>query len=262
MQPNTLAILILCGFALALAAWILVAIRRSPYTPLQSAIYLVNVLLTRVLWRTEIVGKFPLSADQGAVIVCNHGSPVDPFFIQLTTGRVVHWMVASEYCEMAIFRWFFKATQSIPTRRGGVDTASTKSAIRWSSDRGLVGMLPEGRINDTDEIMLSGRPGAALVALRSQVPIVPCYIRDAPYDGTFYGCLFMAAKVQLIVGDPIDISEYYGRHKDGNLQREITLRLLKEIARLGGAPDYEPTLAGRRWKPGSKQEESLPTLVS
>ena len=31
--------------------------------------------------------------------------------------------------------------------------------------------------------------------------------------------------------------------------------LLKEIARLAGREDFEPQLAGRRWKPGSEESE-------
>ena len=34
---------------------------------------------------------------------------------------------------------------------------------------------------------MPGRPGAALIALKARVPVVPCYIHDAPYDGTMLG---------------------------------------------------------------------------
>ena len=44
-------------------------------------------------------------------------------------------------------------------------------------------MLPEGRINTTDEFMLPVRPGAIVVALKAGAPIVPCYIEGAPYRG-------------------------------------------------------------------------------
>jgi 1-acyl-sn-glycerol-3-phosphate acyltransferase len=95
------------------------------------------------------------------VIVANHRSSVDPFFIQVVAPRAVHWMVAREYCEHWAFRWFLRTCEVIPVSRGGIDTAATKQAIRLARGGGLIGMLPEGRINMTEEFMLPARPGAA-----------------------------------------------------------------------------------------------------
>ena len=37
---------------------------------------------------------------------------------------------------------------------------------------------------------------------------------------------------------------------DREVLENLTRRFLREIARLGGEPDYEPELAGRFYKPG------------
>jgi 1-acyl-sn-glycerol-3-phosphate acyltransferase len=240
---------VLVGFVLGLFLWIGAALRRSPYSLGHSVLYFFNVLLTRVLWRTEIIGRFEVPPGRGAVLISNHRSSVDPFFLQFLPGRVVDWMVAEEYFRIPLVGAFLHYTGSIPTRRGGVDTAATRRAIRYARDNELVGMLPEGRINSGTDFLLPGRPGAVLVALKGRVPIIPCYIEGAPYDGTFWGCFFMTARVQLVVGHPIDLSEYYDRKLSSELQGELTLRLLREITRLGGRPDFEPRLAGRHWKP-------------
>lgn len=253
-DDERLAIVALLALGIALLVWLTVALKRSAYTPLQSALYLSNVLLTRVLWRTEVTGQFSIPDGKGAVVVCNHGSSIDPFFIQLTPQRVVHWMVAREFTDLLPFRAFFRAVGAIPTNRAGVDTASTKAAIRYAGNDELVGMLPEGRINETSKLLLGGRPGAALVALRARVPVVPCYIRNAPYDGTFWGCFFMTAKVHLTIGQPIDLSEYFDRRKEDGVLQEVTLLILKEIAALAGDPHFQPELAGRRWKPGMEDD--------
>ena len=85
----------LAAMALTAATLLVVRVRRSRLTPLQSAMHDINLLLTRILWRTQVCGRFPFARGQGAVIVCNHRSSIDPAFIQLAIGqRVVHWMVA------------------------------------------------------------------------------------------------------------------------------------------------------------------------
>lgn len=208
-----------------------------------------NPILNRVLWRTKVNRPLPVEDGKGAVIIANHKSSFDPMFIAMTTGRLVHWMVAKEYCLDWRLGWFFRLFDQIPAGRGGVDSAAIKQAIRLTSQGKLVGMLPEGRINETDALLLPGRPGIVLVALKARVPIIPCYIEGAPYGGSPVGPLFRRARVRVMVGDPIDLSEYFDREKDPALMAELTKRCLSAIAHLSGNEDFIPEVAGRRWKP-------------
>ena len=195
-------------------------------------------------------------ANQGAVIVANHHSSVDPSFIQVSVRRVVYWMVAREYCETGFAGWLLRKFQVIPVRRMGVDTAAIKLAIRLARKGGLVGMFPEGRINEKHEtLLLPGRPGAALVALKARVPIIPMYIIGSPYDGTTMGALLMPAKVRVIIGKPIDLTPYFAREKEDGVAQEITIHLMCEIAKLAGHPDFQPQLAGRRWRLGEEEAD-------
>ena len=259
-----LAFLILIALASVLEIWLIALWRKTHYTFLQAFLYLVNLCFTRILWRTQVSGWVQVPENQGAVIVSNHRSGIDPLLIQLCTDRVVHWMVAREYFEMPIISVVFHALGSIPVNRGGIDTAATKMAIRLAQKGGLVGLLPEGRVNMTDELLLPGRPGAALIALKSRVPVIPCYVDGVPYDGTALGSFFMAAKARVVVGKPIDLSEYFGREGDKAVLQELTKRFLVEIAKLAGVDNYDAKLAGRNWKPGSENGEAhaLPDPVA
>src|SRR5439155_23832034 len=151
-----------------------VGLTRCRLSPLQCFLWAIGYSLCKFLWRTQWSEPLTLPDDQGAVIVCNHRSSVDPFFVQTATGRKVHWMVAREFCEHPAFRWFLWTCEVIPVSRGGVDRAATKAAIRIVSRGGLVGMLPERCINMTDGFMPPVRPGAALVGLNAGSRLVPC----------------------------------------------------------------------------------------
>jgi 1-acyl-sn-glycerol-3-phosphate acyltransferase len=98
--------------------------------------------------------------------------------------------------------------------------------------------------------LLPGRPGAALIALKACVPIVPCYVRGSPFSKNLVRPLIMPAKVELKIGRPIDLSEFYGREGEREVLEEITRRMLREMAALAGCPDFQPELAGRFYKPG------------
>ncbi|MGH8164978.1 MAG: lysophospholipid acyltransferase family protein [Rhodanobacteraceae bacterium] len=243
-----LAACLLGLMGLGLAVWLTAVRRGMGVTRSQFPIYLFNEIITRVRWRARVEGRIDLPRQQGAVIVCNHICPVDPAFIALACDRPVHWMVAREYCTLPVVGFGLRVLQVIPTGRGGIDTAATKLAMRYAQQGDLVGMFPEGRINDRQRFMLPGRAGAAMVALKSRVPVVPCYIEGSPHDGTDFGFLLMTAKARLVVGRPIDLSEFYGREGDREVLRSLTLRFMREIAALAGLLDYEPKLAGKEWK--------------
>ena len=251
-DTTLLALLVLTAMGSAVVLYAVVLLRRSPFNLLQSLLFGINYLMTRILWRARVVGKLPLADGEGGVIVSNHRCPADPSFVYLITSRTVHWMVAREYCEHPAGAWFFRATESIPVGRGGVDTTATKTAIRYVDRGGLVGLFPEGKLNTTDQVLLPGRRGAALIALKARAAVVPCYIDGAPFDGSILGCLFMPAKVEIRIGPRIDLSEYFDRDTDRQVLESLTRRFLTEIARLAGYPDYEPQLAGRARKRDSR----------
>jgi 1-acyl-sn-glycerol-3-phosphate acyltransferase len=216
--------------------------------PFQCLLWATAYLLCKFLWRTRWLNQPPLAEGQGAVIACNHRSSVDPFFVQTATGRKIHWMVAREYCEHPAFRWFLSACEVIPVGRGGIDTAATKAAIRLAASGEIVGMLPEGRINMSADLLLPARPGAALVALKAGVPVIPCYIHGAPYRRYPWSPLLMPARVEVRFGSPLQPPNV-ASNGDEACAKEFTRQILKAIATLAGQPNFEPQIAGRRWKP-------------
>ena len=247
------AVSILAVLAAALIVAIIVSWRSTPYPFWQYLLHEVNRFFAQILWRGEVVGSIDLPRTQGAVIVSNHSSGIDPLLIQLSTGmRIVHWMVAKEYFYMPVFSIIFKKMQSIPVNRGGIDTAATKMAIRYAQEGGLVGLFPEGRVNTTDDLLLPGRPGAALIALHAKVPVIPVYVEGLPYDGTALGSFFMSGKARVTIGKPIDLTPFYGRDSEKEVLQELTILFLEEIAKLAGCETFEAQLAGRQWKPGQE----------
>ncbi len=221
---------------------------RRPYSIWENILFSPIYTVCRLLWRVELMTPFPLDAKQGALMIANHRCSLDPFFLQMLPQRRVHWMVAKEYCEHPVMGVALKLFQAIPTNRGGMDTGSTKLAIRYAEKGDLVGMFPEGRINRSPNLFLSVRPGAAKVALRANVPIVPCYIEGAPRTWFVLAALFKAAHVRVYCGTPIypaDVVQGDEPTKEDELQ--FIYRGLKQVAVLAGQPDFEVEVASKNW---------------
>ncbi len=254
-SPEVLASAIVTGVFVAGVGYFLMRWRRTDLTFAQFLLLAVNLVIVRLLWRGSATGPMPIPRGQGALIVSNHRSSVEPLLIQISTDRLVHWLVAREYVEHRAMAWMFRILRSIPVGRRGVDTAATKLAIRLAQQGGLVGLFPEGRINTTDELMMPGRPGAALIALKAGVPVVPCYVEGAPYSGTALGPFFMTARVRVHIGQPMDLAPFQNRDANRELLEAFTRQMMIEIAKLAGQPDYQPRMAGKVWSPHGEEAE-------
>jgi 1-acyl-sn-glycerol-3-phosphate acyltransferase len=114
-------------------------------------------------------------------------------------------------------------------------------------------MLPEGRINMSEEFMLPMRPGTAVVALKSRVPVIPCYIRGAPYRRYSWSPLLMPARVEVRFGEPVDLSDFYDRDGDAGRAQAAMERIARALAALAGQPGFQPQIAGRNWKPTEEE---------
>ena len=97
--------------------------------------------------------------------------------------------------------------------------------------------------------MQSVRPGLVLIAARTKVPIVPCYIQGGALGEHAYSPFLRRGKIKAILGSPIHIET----GEDGTLEKhEIvawTKKCVEAIAKLGGHDDFEVVIAGRKWRP-------------
>jgi 1-acyl-sn-glycerol-3-phosphate acyltransferase len=253
LSPENRAAAFLILALLAPVVWAAVGIAQSKYKPIHAVLLCLGNLFVRLQWRADIRGAMPLEPGKGAVIIANHRSSVDPFFIQVACGRVCHWFVAKEYFDSPLFGWFLRAAECIPTKRSGQDTAAMKQAIRYLRKGELVGLLPEGRINLGDELLKPLRAGAVMLALQGRAPVIPCYIEGAPFNLHAWTPFFMSARVKVQFGRPVDLMDLKSQQRDKNAMNEGILRCAREICRLAGQPDFPIRLAGPDFRPSEEQ---------
>ena len=220
---------------------------HSDYDLWESSLYLPTYVMGRLVWRVYFKNEAPQALRQGALLVANHRSSVDPFFVQLAARRRVHWMVAKEYCQHFLFGRLLRLLEVIPTNRSGLDTASTKAAMRLTRAGKLVGMFPEGRLNQTNRLLLPIRSGAALVALRSEVPIVPLLIEGSPLGKSVWSPLFIPARVGITFGQPI-WPDPTRDDPSGELHVSdaLIVQWARQIVELAGHAGYSIELASKR----------------
>ena len=234
-----LALATYCGIAVAV---IVRSIRACPGGWRILLLHVIARFFTPFVFRQRIAADCPLPAKGGGLVLANHRSPVDPMLI-FSSGplrrngyliRHVEFLTAVEYCDLGGPLGFItRHMDAIPVARNGRDMGPVKEALRRIRNGKLVGVFPEGRINKGAGL-LPGTPGVAWLALHSKAPVYPLFIHDAPQGSTMVEPFLTFCRSGVSFGEPIDLSEFYGRRINQALLDQVTEILMSRLAALGG----------------------------
>jgi 1-acyl-sn-glycerol-3-phosphate acyltransferase len=135
--------------------------------------------LFRLLFRIQYRGREHVPPGGGAILVANHISVLDPVIVSMaataSSGRAVRFLTAAEFFRKPLIGWGLRRIRQIPIRRGASDRRALQQAARLIRKGALAGVFPEGTLSP-DGTPLSGKRGAARIALASGVPLIPCGI--------------------------------------------------------------------------------------
>ncbi len=174
------------GWAAVAALWWLIVVPRLRRGPAGDAT-LGLVWRTSKTWlrwrqRVEIVGGSHLRAALSAgpvLIVANHTGGVDPLLVQSSTPTLIRWMMARDMM-VGGSEDVWDLLRVIPVERAGADTRSLRTALRVLRTGGVVGVFPEGRITRPPGTLRPFQEGVGLLAARTPVRVVPCWISGTP----------------------------------------------------------------------------------
>jgi 1-acyl-sn-glycerol-3-phosphate acyltransferase len=132
-----------------------------------------------VLGPLHVEGLDRVPREGPFILVANHFSNFDPLIIGATVGDlngiVVRFMAKDEMLHWPVIGWLARQAGVFFVRRGEGDRAAQRTALANLAAGRPVGMFPEGTRSRTG-IIGEGHGGAALLAMRSGVPVLPASI--------------------------------------------------------------------------------------
>ncbi len=131
--------------------------------------------LFRTLFRPTIEGAENIPADGRIVIAGNHTHFMDCITVAASTKRCVHFLAKSELMEPPL-KFFFAPFGIIPVHRETKDKAALESAIEVLNDDKVIGIFPEGKVNNATGTVLPLKFGAVKMASVTNSRIVPFVI--------------------------------------------------------------------------------------
>lgn len=175
---------------------------------------------TRIATRGRAYGRERVPATGGLVFAINHLHWIDIPLVGALSPRVIDFVAKTEVAKSALIGRFLKWHGTILVRRGESDRDAVRDMRRAAHDGNVVGLFVEGTR------MKSGRPGralpgAAMVAMQEDVPLVPVAIY-----GTQRWKLGNFAPCSVAFGQPV---RFDGLPKGGKGYKEATVEIERRI---------------------------------
>lgn len=173
-------------------------IGRVAYRILQPILY----GLCRVLFRLEILGGDNLPSSGAYVIAPIHRSGIDFLIAAMITRRRVRWMAKSDLWKRPALGNAVQAFGAFSVNRGAPDRSAMRMATAALRDQQPVIVFPEGTRHNGPEVAHL-YDGAAWLACRERVPLVPVGIAGAEAVMPRGAKFIRPSKIVVVIGTPI-----------------------------------------------------------
>lgn len=184
----------------------------------------------RILFgKIEIIGIENIPRDRNFLVTPNHLSNFDPPLIAAFMPVRMSYMAKAALFKVPIVAQVIKGFGAFPVNGGG-DIAAVRTAIGVLKGNKNLVVFPEGKRIRTAGVLGAGKNGAAMIALKAGVGILPVGI-ETSYK--------LRSGIRVTIGNYIDLSEYNDTHlRTGELQRITDSVIMPQIAELAGAKVY------------------------
>jgi 1-acyl-sn-glycerol-3-phosphate acyltransferase len=193
-----------------------------------------------LLFRPHVTGREHVPLSGPVILASNHLSFMDSIAIPTVAPRKVSYLAKAEYFTgSGISGWFsrtlFSALGALPVEREThrAAQAALDTALTVLKDGGAFGIYPEGT-RSRDGRLARGKTGVAWLALTADCPVVPVAVVGTEKVQPVGARWPRPARVTVTFGEPLTFPEFAGQAGKGRPRREVTDRIMNEIAELSG----------------------------
>ncbi|MDQ1295463.1 MAG: 1-acyl-sn-glycerol-3-phosphate acyltransferase [Actinomycetota bacterium] len=220
--------------------------------------------LLQVLFRPWVRGDDNVPDVGPALLVSNHLSFSDSFFLPLVLRRRVTFLAKSDYftgrgIKGRLTAGFFRGVGQLPVDRSGgkASEAALRTGLKVLRRGDLLGIYPEGT-RSPDGRLYRGKTGVARIALEGKVPVLPVAMIDTEKVQPIGKVVPRIGRVGVMIGEPLDFSRYEGLEDDRFVLRSITDEIMYALMELSGqeyvdvyASTMKERIAANRRVPGA-----------
>jgi 1-acyl-sn-glycerol-3-phosphate acyltransferase len=140
------------------------------------------VMYTKIKFKPLYINNKSIPKKGGIILAGNHPSKSDPVIMATGTRRYIIGLGKEELFKSLPGRIIFTGLGAIPINRQGKDDTIIPRCVQLLKKGACIGVMPEGTINRTDEIIMPFKTGAVRMAIGSGCQIIPFAIIGKPIN--------------------------------------------------------------------------------
>ena len=179
--------------------------------------------LLRLFTPLRVYGKERVPLEGGVVMAFNHFSWIDPPAFGSASPRTIYYMAKIEAHSIPGLGQLIRSFGTFSVRRGESDREAVRMMRKVVRDGKALGLFAEGT-RQRAGVPGPVQPGAAMVALQENVPVIPAAIHGSQdwRPGNW-------KRVSIVWGEPM---RFEGLPKNAKGYREASQRVEQELHRL------------------------------
>ena len=181
--------------------------------------------------RTKVVGKHNIPSSGAFLLAPIHRSNIDTPLAAYVTSRRLRFMGKDSIWKIAPIGWVLSALGAFPVTRGSADREALKRCIAVLEAGEPLVLFPEGT-RQSGPIVQPLFDGAAYVAVKAGVPIVPVGIGGSERVMPKGSKMIYPRKCVLVVGEPIIAPMDETGRVPRSAVKDVTSRLYEDLQRL------------------------------
>jgi 1-acyl-sn-glycerol-3-phosphate acyltransferase len=179
----------------------------------------------KLLFQFDVSGASNIPKEGGAIIVMNHQTDLDPFFLNLGINKKVYWFVKQKNVNIPVVKSLVPAFGIIPMKDDMSETDAAMKIIEYLKAGQMVGLFPEGKPTEDGSLHKFHRFPARF-CLELKVPYIPVAIVGGIEAYPPHSKLWspkLGKKIELRIGAPVTL--------DPKLKQtpEVALKVAEEM---------------------------------
>lgn len=196
---------------------------ENPSPVLVSIVKFIFLCASKIFWRIRFLQteNIPQDKNCGLLVVSNHQTYLDPFWISLPIKRDLRYMAWDKAFEWFFVGYLIRQLGAFPVNTKFGSRKSYKIAEKLLNEGKTLMLFPEAAREFADGKLLPFKSGAAKLALEAKVPILPVTIRGANRVWAREMKFPRLAKIEIIFHPVLFLEDFAGEISSEDLTEKL-----------------------------------------
>ncbi|MBL7069629.1 MAG: 1-acyl-sn-glycerol-3-phosphate acyltransferase [Candidatus Omnitrophica bacterium] len=185
-----------------------------------------------VFFKYRVTGRENIPKKGPFIMASNHVSYMDPPAIGAASRKRLYFISSEHLCKNRLLAFWYKSVGCLIIKREESDHSMMKKILHYLKEGKPIAIFPEGTRSE-DGAIKEPLSGAGFIALKSQAPVIPCFVKGTEKALPRGAKAFKKSGVTVYVGSPIDPKDFKFEGKKKDSYRLFSKKIMNCIAQIG-----------------------------